>query len=175
MWASRRNIPNAITGLRLVALPFLICFFNLELAVVVYALFLFSIGTDFLDGYLARKTKSTSKFGAHLDTAVDFLFISGMYAFFISKGLYSPWILMLIILVFAQFVLTNFYVKRAVYDPVGKYYGSLLFGGIGLTLLFPLQTVCDIVTAGIVSSTVATIVSRLVYFYSKKRQHAEFT
>ncbi len=170
MWAIRRNIPNAITSLRLVALPFLICSFSLELTFVVYALFLFSIGTDFLDGYVARKKKSASKFGSNLDASVDFLFISGMYSAFISKELYQPWILLLISLVFGQFVLTNFYAKRAIYDPVGKHYGSLLFGGIGLTLFFPVQVVYDIVPLGIVFSTVAVLLSRLVYFCVKKQK-----
>ncbi|MFA5365845.1 MAG: CDP-alcohol phosphatidyltransferase family protein [Candidatus Bathyarchaeia archaeon] len=171
MWTLRRNIPNAITSLRLVALPFLICSFSLELTFAVYALFLFSIGTDFLDGYLARRTKSASKLGSHLDASVDFLFITGMYGVFISKGLFQPWILLFITLVFAQFVLTNFYAKQTIYDPVGKYYGSLLFGGIGLTLLFPVQILYTIVTVGIVFSTVATLLSRLAYFYAKKNKH----
>ncbi len=171
MWAFKRNIPNAITSIRLTALPFLICSFNLELTFVVYALFLFSIGTDFLDGYIARKTQSTSKFGSHLDTAVDFLFITGMYGVFITKGMFQPWILLLITLVFAQFILTNFYAKQTIYDPIGKYYGSLLFGGIGLTLLFPLQIIYTIVTVGIVFSTAAALLSRLVYFYAKKQKH----
>ena len=43
------------------------------------------------------------------------------------------WILFAIVFSFGQFIVTNIYMKRTVYDPIGKYYGSLLFGGIGLT------------------------------------------
>ena len=156
-------IPNAITSLRLVALPHLFYSFNYENTIAVYTLFLFSIGTDFVDGYAARKLQSTSKLGAYFDVTVDFLFISGMYLAFINKGNYSPWILLIVVFVFSQFILTNLYVKRTVYDPIGKYYGSLLFGGIGLTLLFPEPLVYSIVTIGIVVVSVGSFFSRLTY------------
>ena len=160
----RRSIPNAITLLRLVALPHLIWSFNHEITFAVYALFLFSIGSDLADGYISRKIGANSKFGANLDAAVDFLFINGMYLTFILKGIYSAGILFLIIFMFAQFTLTNLHFKKTVYDPIGKYYGSLLFGGIGLTLLFPAQIMYNIVTMGIIVSTVAAILSRLAHF-----------
>ena len=70
---------------------------------------------------------------------------------------------------FAQFTLTNLYFKRIIYDPIGKYYGSLLFGGIGLTLLFPVYPMYLIVTLGIVVSTVVALLSRLAYFLQNKR------
>lgn len=164
----RQNIPNAITSLRLVALPHLVYSFNHQITLVVYALFLFSIGTDLVDGYVARKLVSVSKFGAYLDVTVDFLFISGMYLAFIIKGIYSPWILFIIVSVFIQFILSNVYLKQTIYDPIGKYYGSLLLGGIGLTLLFSDQLVYNIVTFGIVISTLASLISRLTYFLRQR-------
>jgi phosphatidylglycerophosphate synthase len=164
----RRSIPNAITLLRLVALPHLIWSFNHEVTIAVYALFLLSVGSDLADGYISRKMGANSKFGANLDAAVDFLFINGMYLTFILKGIYSPWLLLLIIFMFAQFILTNFHFKKTIYDPIGKCYGSLLLGGIGLTLLFPEQITYDIVNIGIAVSTVSVIISRLAYFLKTK-------
>jgi phosphatidylglycerophosphate synthase len=137
-------------------------------AVAVYALFLFAVGSDFADGFISRKMGVDSKFGATLDAAVDFIFVNGMYLTFILKGIYSPWLLFLVIFMFAQFILTNFCFKKTIYDPVGKYYASLLFGGIGLTLLFPQQITYDIVTVGIAVSTVSVIISRLAYFLKTK-------
>jgi phosphatidylglycerophosphate synthase len=159
----RLSIPNAITLLRLFALPHLIWSFNHEITFAVYAIFLFSIGSDFADGYISRKIGAQSKLGATLDVATDFLFIDGMYLTFILKGIYSAWILILVVFMFAQFILTNLHFKKTVYDPLGKYYGSLLFGGIGLTLLFPIQIVYNIVTIGIIASTAAAVLSRLAY------------
>ena len=160
----RLSIPNAITLLRLLALPHLIWSFNHEITIAIYALFLFSIGSDLADGYISRKIGAHSKFGANLDAVVDFLFINGMYIAFILKGLLSAWILLLIIFMFAQFILTNLYSRKTIYDPIGKYYGSLLFGGIGLTLLSPTQIMSNIVTIGIIVSSVAAILSRLTFF-----------
>jgi phosphatidylglycerophosphate synthase len=164
----RLSIPNAITLMRLLALPHLIWAFNHEIVFAAYLLFLFSIGSDLADGYLSRKIGAITKFGANLDTAVDFVFISGMYMAFILKGIYSLGILFLIIFMFVQFTLTNLYSKETRYDPIGKFYGSLLFGGIGLTLLFPTEIMYLIVTTGIVISTIATLLSRLTIFWKNK-------
>ena len=137
----KNQIPNAITSLRLLILPHLVYSFNHQHMIATFALFLFAIGTDLADGYVARKLNVTSKLGGYLDVILDLTFIFGMYLNFIVKGIYSPWILVVIIAVFAQFVLSNLYLKKTVYDPVGKYYGSLLFGGIGLTILFSNQLI----------------------------------
>ena len=160
----KQTIPWAITSLRLVALPFLLYSFSQEIRVVAYALFLFAVCTDFLDGYFAKKLEVTSRLGSYFDVTVDFLFVSGMFLAFILEGFYQLWILFLVVFVFVQFMLTSFYSKRTVYDPVGKYYGSLMYGGIGLTLLFPEQLVYSTVTIGIVVSTIASLFSRLAYF-----------
>jgi len=127
--------------------------------------------TDFLDGYVAKKLEATSRLGSYFDVTADFLLVSGMFITFVLEEFYSPWILLLIVAVFVQFMLTSLYSKRAVYDPVGKYYGSLMYGGIGLTLLFPDQLVYSIVTIGIVVSTIASLVSRVAYFlHAQNRQ-----
>jgi len=168
----RLFIPNALTLLRLFVLPLLIWSFNQGIAFAVYALFLFSVGSDFADGYISRKLGANSKFGASLDSAVGFLFIGGMYLTFVVGGIYSAGILLLIVVMYVQFIVTNRLSRKTIFDPVGKYYGSLLFGGIGLTLLFPMQIVCNIVTIGIIVSTVSALLSRLSYFYKKSRSES---
>lgn len=160
--------PNAITFLRLLILPPLIWSFNHGITFAVYALFLFSIVSDLADGFIARKTGGSSRFGANLDTTVDFVFISGMYLTFVLEGIYSEWILLLIVLAFMQFIVTNLLLKKTFYDLIGKYYGSLLFGGIGLTLLFPSQPMSLFVTVGIIVSTIATLLNRLAFFWKKR-------
>jgi CDP-diacylglycerol--glycerol-3-phosphate 3-phosphatidyltransferase/cardiolipin synthase len=164
---SRQSIPYIVTSLRLVVLPFLIYAFFLDIKIIVYFLFVFSIGTDLVDGFVARKLGVSSQRGAIFDAIADFLFIYGLFAAFMIKGFYPTWIFLLLIFVFELFILTNLYSKRTIYDPVGKYLGSLLFGGIGLTLLFSFQLVYDIVTIGIVFSTAVSILSRSAYFLLK--------
>jgi len=164
----KQQIPSVITSLRLIVLPHLVYSFNNQITLAAYALFLFSISTDFVDGYLARKMNLKSKTGAYLDISIDFLFISGMYLTFIVNGIYSPLIFLIIFFVFAQFIISNIILKKTVYDPVGKYYGSLLFAGIGLTLLFSNQMIYDFVTYGIVVVTLISLTSRITYFLHNK-------
>ena len=70
----KKHIANIITGSRIVlSLPLL--FIPLTSAWF-YALYLLCGLSDMVDGTVARKTKSTSEFGARLDTVSDFVFMS---------------------------------------------------------------------------------------------------
>ena len=164
-----QTLPSLITSLRMVILPHLAYSFNHGFTSVACALFLLAVGTDFLDGRLARKFGVTSKFGAYFDATVDFIFILVIFGVFVNFGLYPDWLLSLMFLMYLQFLLTSFFAKK-IYDPIGKYYGSLLFAGIGLTLIFSDQLTFDVVTYGIVISTLTSIISRLTYFLSGRHK-----
>lgn len=178
----KQNIPNTITLLRLIAIPHLIYSFNYLSMFVTFSIFLAAIISDLVDGYVARKICSTSKFGAYLDVIVDFIFITGMYFFFSFKGIYSTWLLLVIVFVFAQFIISNILLKQTIYDPIGKYFGSILFGGIGVTILiseqlisnlivFTDQIVYTMVTVFIVISALASLLSRFTYLLRQRRSH----
>jgi len=178
----KQNIPNTITLLRLIAIPHLIYSFNYLSMFVTFSIFLATIISDLVDGYVARKISSTSKFGAYLDVIVDFIFITGMYFFFSFKGIYSPWLLLVIVFIFAQFIISNLLLKQTIYDPIGKYFGSILFGGIGVTILlseqlisnlivFTDQIVYTMVTVFIVISALASLLSRFTYLLRQRRSH----
>jgi phosphatidylglycerophosphate synthase len=124
-------------------------------------LFLSLLCTDLLDGYLARRFGLSSKFGTYFDVTTDFILVFCMFLTFNSKGFVSGWVLALITFVFAQFLITSVYSDK-IYDPVGKYYGSLLYGAIGLRFILSGQFLCDIATAGITAFGAATILSRAV-------------
>jgi phosphatidylglycerophosphate synthase len=163
-------LPSLLTSLRVIILPHIFLFFNQGFTLAVYALFITAIGTDFLDGFLARKLKVTSNYGAYFDIIVDFIFIVSFFGFFINSGIYSNWILILISVTFFQFIISNLFLKRTIYDPVGKIYGSLLFAGIGITLLFDSQIAHNFVTYGILTSTLASIICRIVYLLAKRKK-----
>ena len=178
----KQNIPNTITLLRLIAIPHLIYSFNYLSMYVTFSIFLASIISDLVDGYVARKISSTSKFGAYLDVIVDFLFITGMYLFFSLQGIYSPWLLLVIVFVFTQFIISNILLKQTIYDPIGKYFGSILFGGIGVTILisdqlisnlivFTDQIVYIMVTVFIVIFALVSLLSRFTYLLRQRRSH----
>lgn len=105
MWVGRtigvmlRVVPNAITGARLVlASIFFVMlswyqyegrgdptFLNLALAV-----YLLALGSDFLDGYLARRWGAESTFGRVVDPFVDKVLVLGSFAFFAGKNFIIP-------------------------------------------------------------------------------------
>jgi phosphatidylglycerophosphate synthase len=128
-------------------------------------LFLSLLCTDFLDGYLARRLGLSSRFGTFFDVIADFILIFSMFLIFNSKGFVPYWVLILIALFFAQFIVTSLYWDE-IYDPVGKYYGSLLYGGIGLRFLISGQLFYDIATVVITVFTVTSILTRVFFLRS---------
>eukprot|EP01041_Mallomonas_annulata_P010176 gene10176-21211_t len=73
---SLSNIPNILTTLRIVAIPFFILSFALNKKAVSVGIYTISCITDFLDGYIARKWNQTSAFGAFLDPVADKLMVA---------------------------------------------------------------------------------------------------
>ena len=86
----------------------------------------------------------STDFGRVFDATADFLFIGGMFFSFVIRGTYQIWVFMLVIFMFVQFAVTS-YLFRVAHDPIGKYYGSLLYGAIGLTILFPKPPTTNII------------------------------
>ncbi len=72
------NVPNFLTLLRIILIPVFIVFYYLPNTwgyVITTGIFLFACLTDWLDGYLARKLKQESRFGAFLDPVADKLIV----------------------------------------------------------------------------------------------------
>ena len=84
--------------------------------------------------------------------------------------IYTPWLVVIIIFVFAQFIFSNIILKKTIYDPIGKYFGSILFGGIGLTILFSDQQIYNLVTVVIFLIAVLSLISRFYYLLKRKYQ-----
>src|SRR5688572_7746725 len=73
------NWPNVLTLVRISVMPLLVIFFYLPVwwahlaAAIIFAIASF---TDWLDGYLARYLKQSTKLGAFLDPVADKLMVS---------------------------------------------------------------------------------------------------
>ena len=59
---------------------------------VAAGLFALAAATDFLDGYLARRWKVTSKLGSFLDTTADKLLVTVVLMALVAVGRASPWL-----------------------------------------------------------------------------------
>ncbi len=82
---TKRRIPNALTFLRIAAVP-LVLFIALrapEQKAALFWIFLLAAATDFLDGYLARKWNATSPFGAMLDQIGDKLLVATLLLYLV--------------------------------------------------------------------------------------------
>jgi phosphatidylglycerophosphate synthase len=65
------NIPNILSFLRLLALPFVLYALHRREMLAIFSLLGFIVATDILDGYLARKWNIVSSLGKILDHVVD--------------------------------------------------------------------------------------------------------
>jgi phosphatidylglycerophosphate synthase len=160
-------LPSAVSSLRLVAVPFLILTIREGHVLFADTLFLLAIASDKADGYLARKLGVSSRLGATFDALIDFLFVGGVFLYFGLVNVYPIWVFILIVFMFAQFMLTS-RPSEIVFDPIGKYYGSLLYGAIGLTLLFSEPFARNIIMISFVGVTIFTVVTRLVFLMRKE-------
>jgi phosphatidylglycerophosphate synthase len=170
-WRHRKAasyLPSAVTFLRLGVLPMLVFFMDSGEAVLADSLFLLAISSDLVDGYLARKLGVSSRLGASLDVCIDFLFIAGVFLYFTIRGIYPAWVLMVIIAVFVQFLVTS-KLTGVVFDPVGKYYGSLLYGAIGLTMLFPGKIARGMIAVAFVGVSAVSLFGRSIYYLKKRK------
>lgn len=71
-----KNLPNSITVMRMVGTVSLL--FTRPMSLLFYIVYTITGLTDVLDGFIARKFKITSDFGAKLDSIADLLFYSVM-------------------------------------------------------------------------------------------------
>lgn len=68
-----KYLANILTGFRILGSILLLFFPAFSLAF--YIIYIFCGFTDMIDGTIARKTNSVTKFGSQLDTFADFIFI----------------------------------------------------------------------------------------------------
>lgn len=105
------NLPNKLTVLRMVLVPFFVAALllsktNDSLKWVALALFVIASLTDFADGYIARKYNLITNFGKFMDPLADkILTISGMICL-IELGRIPSWIV--VIIVAREFIISGF-------------------------------------------------------------------
>jgi CDP-diacylglycerol--glycerol-3-phosphate 3-phosphatidyltransferase/cardiolipin synthase len=99
------NIPILLTWLRIILIPALVGLYYLPSAwsvpggrdLVATVVFVIAAWTDWLDGYLARRWKETSAFGAFLDPVADKLMVAAALIILVYLGRVGALIAVIII------------------------------------------------------------------------------
>lgn len=94
------TLPNWITFSRLLGIPFIIYGLHnptIQARWVCLAIFIVAAGTDWLDGYLARKLNQVSDLGKFLDPLVDKLLVLAPMLSLIELGQIPAWGVFLIL------------------------------------------------------------------------------
>ena len=80
------NIPNILTFSRIIFVPIIIVLYLIEVDGLWLALIFIVVSfTDYLDGFLARRLKQTSKLGAFLDPVADKFIVTVVLILIISN------------------------------------------------------------------------------------------
>ncbi len=105
------NLPNKLTILRVLMIPFFVVFLLTDLGgdagkYISLALFILASLTDLLDGKIARKYNLVTNFGKFMDPLADKLLVCAAMICLIEKGRLSSWIV--IIIISREFIISGF-------------------------------------------------------------------
>ncbi|MBD2021530.1 CDP-diacylglycerol--glycerol-3-phosphate 3-phosphatidyltransferase [Leptolyngbya sp. FACHB-36] len=166
------NLPTWITVSRLLAVPVILYGLShptLQLRWVVVSVFLVAAGTDWLDGYLARKLNQVTELGKFLDPLVDKLLVLAPLLALIELDQVPAWGVFLILA--RELTIAGWRVNPALRDsstiPGANLWGKLKtvsqIGAIAL-LIAPLSTAWQVPTLVAFWVAVAlTLVSGVIY------------
>lgn len=104
------NLPNKITMLRIILIPFFVVTMLVERIpyhnYIAVAIFIIASLTDTLDGYIARKYNLISNFGKFMDPLADKLLVCSALICFVELGSMPAWIV--IIIISREFIISGF-------------------------------------------------------------------
>lgn len=98
------NVPNQVTSLRLILSVVMFCLIPFGLYWASFVLFILAAGTDWLDGWYARRYNQVTVLGRILDPFADKIIICGTFIFLVAEpaltthwyGL-QPWMAVVIV------------------------------------------------------------------------------
>ena len=105
------NLPNKLTVLRVLMVPFFVLFMLTDLGGVAnkwiaLAIFVVASLTDLLDGKIARKYNLVTNFGKFMDPLADKLLVCSAMICLIEKGRLAAWIV--IVIIAREFIISGF-------------------------------------------------------------------
>ena len=104
------NLPNKLTLLRVIMIPFFVVFMLMDgmasARYIALALFVVASFTDFLDGNIARKRNLVTNFGKFMDPLADKLLVCSALICLIETGQLPAWYV--IIIIAREFIISGF-------------------------------------------------------------------
>ena len=105
------NLPNKLTMLRVILIPFFIFFLLTDMcgqsgAWIALAIFCVASFTDFLDGQIARRCNLVTNFGKFMDPLADKLLVCSALICFVEMELLPSWFV--IIIIAREFIISGF-------------------------------------------------------------------
>ena len=105
------NLPNRLTVLRVVMIPFFVFFMLNDIPSgfgkwVALALFIIASLTDMLDGKIARKYNLITNFGKFMDPLADKLLVCSALICLVGMGKLASW--MVIVIISREFIISGF-------------------------------------------------------------------
>jgi CDP-diacylglycerol---glycerol-3-phosphate 3-phosphatidyltransferase len=165
---------NFLTVIRLLlVVPFAIVMARGDPRSAIFALvvWLVALGTDFLDGPVARRRGTVSAASGTFDHTSDFLFVTGGISGGAIRGAF-PWILPICIAAaFAQYVIDSYWIHRRPKlrsSKLGRYNGMLYFAPPCLDIFIRLgagflRPVLAVLVWALVLSTLVSMGQRLAF------------
>ncbi|MFT4583567.1 MAG: cardiolipin synthase [Gammaproteobacteria bacterium] len=172
------TVPNLLSLSRIACVPVLITALAHRAELFAVSIFCFVVISDFLDGFIARRSNQMSSRGALIDHGSDAIFVSAMTAYFAYLGALPSILPALIVVAFIQYSIDSG--KRSNTglraSRIGRWNGIAYFAITGLAVAVYLFVVDAVVRDVLYSfayllcaSTVVSIISRASHFFS--RQH----
>lgn len=105
------NLPNKLTVLRVLMIPFFVVFMLMDIVPgmdkwIALAIFAIASLTDLLDGKIARKYNLVTNFGKFMDPLADKLLVSSAMICLVEMGRLPAWIV--IIIISREFIISGF-------------------------------------------------------------------
>ncbi len=130
------NLPNQLTSLRLLLSVVLFGLISAEYYIAAFVLFLIAVGTDWLDGYYARKYNQVTTLGRILDPFADKVIVCGTFIFIlVAPGMYQePWGLqawMVVVIIGRELLVTAL---RSFLEERGSDFSANLSGKLKMVL-----------------------------------------
>ncbi|MBQ8261417.1 MAG: CDP-diacylglycerol--glycerol-3-phosphate 3-phosphatidyltransferase [Lachnospiraceae bacterium] len=105
------NLPNKLTILRVILIPFFVFFLLTDVAGeaskwIALGIFALASITDFFDGFLARKYNLITNFGKFMDPLADKLLVCSALICFVELGQLPSWIV--IVIIAREFIISGF-------------------------------------------------------------------